>query len=89
VQTATPDRYRGRVSAAEYVVGVGAVELGNFRGGVLGSLTTPSLSAVIGGASSLTGAAVLAAALPALWRYASPAAAEAGPTDLDATAVEA
>lgn len=89
VQTATPDRYRGRVSAAEYVVGVGAVELGNFRGGVLGSLTTPSLSAVIGGASSLTGAAVLAAAVPALWRYTSPAAAEPGPTDLDTTAVEA
>jgi MFS family permease len=69
VQTATPDRYRGRVNAAEYVVGVGAVELGNFRGGVLGSLTTPSLSAVIGGASSLAGTAVLAATVPALRRY--------------------
>jgi MFS family permease len=65
VQTATPDRYRGRVSAAEYVVGVGAVELGNFRAGVLGSLTTPSLSAVIGGGSSLVGAAAVALAPPA------------------------
>lgn len=73
VQAATPDAYRGRVSAAEYVVGVGAVELGNFRGGLLGSLTTPSLSAVIGGASSLGAAAVLAAAVPALLRY-TPAA---------------
>ncbi|MCU1615547.1 MAG: hypothetical protein JWO98_3087 [Frankiales bacterium] len=69
VQAATPDRYRGRVSAAEYVVGVGAVELGNVRGGVLGSLTTPSLSAVIGGASSVAATALLALAVPALRRY--------------------
>jgi hypothetical protein len=73
VQTATPDRYLGRVSAAEYVVGVGAVELGNFRGGVLGSLTTPSVSAVIGGASSLVATGVLAVTVPALLRYRSPA----------------
>jgi MFS family permease len=73
VQTATPDRYRGRVSAAEYVVGVGAPELGNFRGGVLGSLTTPSLSAGIGGACSLAASAVLAVAVPELRRYRSPA----------------
>jgi MFS family permease len=73
VQTATPDRYLGRVSAAEYVVGMGAVELGNFRGGVLGSLTTPSLSAVIGGASSLVATGVLAVSVPALLHYRSPA----------------
>jgi MFS family permease len=69
VQTATPDRYRGRVSAAEFVVGVGAPELGNFRGGVLGSLTTPSLSAGIGGICSLAASAVLAVAVPELRRY--------------------
>ncbi len=73
VQTAAPDRYRGRVSAAEYVVGVGAPELGNFRAGVLGSLTTPSLSASIGGASSLVGSALIALALPALRHFRTPA----------------
>jgi hypothetical protein len=73
VQTATPDAFRGRVSAAEYVVGVGAPELGNFRGGLVGSLISPGASAVIGGASSLVASAVLAVAVPELRRYRSPA----------------
>jgi MFS family permease len=73
VQTSTPDRYRGRVSAAEFVVGVGAPELGNFRGGLIGSLTGPGSSAVIGGLSSLAASAVLAVAVPELRRYRSPA----------------
>jgi hypothetical protein len=54
-------------------VGVGAPELGNFRGGLLGSLTTPGLSAVIGGLSSLAASAVLAVAVPELRRYRVPA----------------
>jgi MFS family permease len=71
-QTATPDNYRGRVGAAEFVVGAAAPQLGNFRAGVLGSLTTPSTSATIGGLSSLVGAAVLTVTLPALIRYRAP-----------------
>jgi predicted MFS family arabinose efflux permease len=71
-QTATPDNYRGRVGAAEFVVGAAAPQLGNFRAGVLGSLTTPSASAAIGGLSSLAGAAALTLALPALIRYRAP-----------------
>ena len=67
--TATPDEVRGRVSAAEFVVGAGAPQVGNFRAGVLASLTTPGTSAVIGGVSSLAGAALIALALPALFRY--------------------
>jgi hypothetical protein len=72
VQTATPDNYRGRVGAAEFVVGAAAPQVGNFRAGVLGSLTTPGLSATIGGLSSLAGAAALALAVPALRRYRPP-----------------
>jgi predicted MFS family arabinose efflux permease len=72
VQTATPDRYRGRVSAAEYVIGAGGPELGNFRAGVLGSWTSPAASSVIGGLSSLLGTAVIALALPAVRRWAAP-----------------
>jgi hypothetical protein len=71
VQTATPDAYRGRVGAAEYLIGAGGPELGNFRAGVVGSLTTPGLSSVIGGACSLVATAVLAVAMPAVRRYAA------------------
>jgi hypothetical protein len=69
LQTATPDRLRGRTSAAEFVVGAGAPQLGNFRAGVLGSLTSPGTSAVIGGVSTLAGAALLTLTVPALRRY--------------------
>jgi MFS family permease len=69
LQLAVPDHLRGRTSSAEFVVGAGAPQLGNFRAGVLGSLTSAGTSAVIGGLSSLVGAAVIAVVLPALPRY--------------------
>lgn len=75
VQMATPDRYRGRVSAAEFVVGSAAPQVGNFRAGVLGSLTSPGLSATIGGISCLGGAALITLTLPAVFRFERPAAA--------------
>jgi hypothetical protein len=71
VQLATPDRYRGRVSAAEYVVGLGGPQLGNFRAGALATLTTPGLSAVIGGLSTITGALLLWWRLPGFAGYRS------------------
>jgi MFS family permease len=84
VQVATPDRYRGRVSATEYVVGACCPQLGNFRAGALGSLTTPAASAVTGGVSVIAGAAVLGLVLPAFTRYEAstvdgPQGTEAGP----------
>jgi predicted MFS family arabinose efflux permease len=69
IQLAVPDHLRGRTSATEFVVGAGAPELGNFRAGVLGSLTSPGASAALGGASSLVGAGLIALLLPALHRY--------------------
>jgi len=69
IQLAVPDHLRGRTSAAEFVVGAGAPQLGNFRAGVLGSATTAGASAAIGGLTSLVGAALIAVFLPALRRY--------------------
>ncbi|MEV6522330.1 MFS transporter [Longispora sp. NPDC051575] len=68
VQVATPDRYRGRVSAAEYVVGVGCPQLGNFRAGAVGSLVSPAFSAVSGGLGVVVGAVLIGLAVPELRR---------------------
>jgi MFS family permease len=69
IQVGTPDAYRGRISAAEFVVGASVPELGNFRAGAIGSLTSPGFSAVVGGLAAAAGTAVLALAVPALVRY--------------------
>ena len=66
---ATPDRLRGRVMAADYVVGAGGAQLGNLEAGVLGSLTSPTISALTGGLVTIAGAVVISLALPALTRY--------------------
>jgi MFS family permease len=72
VQIVTPDTLRGRVSAAEYVVGVGGPQLGNARAGLVASLVTPAFSAVSGGLATVVGAGLIAIAFPALTRYAAP-----------------
>jgi hypothetical protein len=46
---ATPDAYRRRTGAAEFVVGAACPELGNFRAGVVASLTSPGISALPAG----------------------------------------
>lgn len=52
VQLETPDRFRGRVSSVEHVVGVAGPEVGNFRGGVVASLTSAPTALVLGGLSA-------------------------------------
>jgi|SRR5579859_1979661 len=69
VAAATPDRLRGRVMAADYVVGAGGGQLGNLEAGALGSLTTPVISAVAGGLATVAGALVIGLVLPAFSRY--------------------
>jgi MFS family permease len=69
IQVATPDAYRGRTSAAEFVVGAACPELGNFRAGAVASLTSPGMSAVSGGLACVAGARLIALAMPALVRY--------------------
>jgi MFS family permease len=69
VAAVTPDRLRGRVMAADYVVSAGGSQLGNLEAGALGSLTSPAVSALSGGLVTIAGAVVIGMALPAFTRY--------------------
>jgi hypothetical protein len=69
VQTVTPDALRGRVTAADYVVGAGGGQIGNLEAGALGSLTSPAVSALSGDLVTLAGVVVIGLALPAFARY--------------------
>jgi MFS family permease len=69
IQLATPDAYRGRIAATEYVVGAACPELGNFRAGAVASLTSPATSAVAGGLGCVAGAGLIALLMPAFVRY--------------------
>ncbi len=71
VAAVTPDPLRGRVMAADYVVGAGGGQLGNLEAGALASLTSPVTSALAGGLVTVAGAALIALALPAFTRYRS------------------
>jgi MFS family permease len=72
LQSVTPDQFRGRVLAADYVVGAGGGQLGNLEAGALGSLTSPVISALSGGLATVAGALVIGLALPAFTRYRRP-----------------
>ena len=72
VMAATPDRLIGRVMAADYVIGAGGGQLGSLEAGALGSLTSPTVSAVTGGLVTIAGAVVIALAMPAFTRYRRP-----------------
>jgi MFS family permease len=74
VATVTPAQFRGRVMAADYVVGAGGGQLGSLEAGAVGSLTSPAVSALSGGLLTVLGAVVIGAALPAFRRYRAPAA---------------
>ena len=69
VQAVTPDKLRGRVLAADYVVGAGGGQLGNLESGALGSLTSPVISALTGGLLTIVAVAAIGLALPAFRRY--------------------
>jgi MFS family permease len=77
VQQTTPGQFRGRVTAADYVVGVSGGQLGNLEAGALGSLTTPAISALAGGLITVAGAVLIGLALPAFTRYRSQPSTEA------------
>ncbi|NGO68969.1 MFS transporter [Streptomyces boncukensis] len=72
VQWETPDAYRGRVSSVEHVIGVAGPELGNFRGGLLASATSASVSLVTGGLSAALLVACIAVVNPPLRAYRTP-----------------
>jgi MFS family permease len=69
VQGNTPDQLLGRVMAADYVVGAGGSQFGNLEAGALGSLTSPTISALSGGLATIAAAIVVGVAIPAFTRY--------------------
>jgi MFS family permease len=69
VAAVTPDQLRGRLMAADYVVGAGGGQIGNLEAGALGSLTSPTISALSGGLVTIAGAIVISLTLPAFTRY--------------------
>jgi MFS family permease len=71
VAAVTPDRLRGRVMAADYVIGAGGGQIGGLEAGALGSLTSPTVSALTGGLVTIAGAVVIGLALPVFTRYRS------------------
>jgi MFS family permease len=79
VQGVTPDELRGRVSSAEYAVGAGVPQLGNFRAGAVATLTSPTTSAVTGGLTTIVGAALIGLLIPSLTAFRAPARQGQGP----------
>jgi MFS family permease len=71
VQGTTPDQLRGRVTAADYVVGAGGGQLGNLEAGAVGSLASPTISALSGGLGTIAGAILIRVAMPSLASYRS------------------
>ena len=69
VQSVTTDALRGRLTAAEYVIGAGGESLGKLESGTVGSLASPVISALSGGLITVALSAVLAVALPGFARY--------------------
>jgi MFS family permease len=78
VQAATPDQFRGRVNAADFLVGAGGGQLGSVEAGVVGSLTTPVISALSGGLLTIAGVVAIGAVLPGFRRYRAPVSPDAG-----------
>ena len=69
VQEVTPDEFRGRLNAADFLVGAGGSELGSLEAGLVGSWTTPVISALSGGLLTVFGVLAIGAAMPGFRRY--------------------
>ncbi|HEV3231033.1 MAG TPA: MFS transporter [Candidatus Dormibacteraeota bacterium] len=79
IQTITPDRLRGRLSATNSMVVVGGPYLGDFRGGAMASLIGPGTALVAGGVLCVAVCGLIAALLPRLRDYDSTAPPVAAP----------
>ena len=92
VAAVTPSEFRGRVMAADFVVGSGGGQLGSLESGGLAQLTSPVTSALAGGLATVAGSVLIGLALPAFLRYrstsagtdAAPAGTDAAPAGTDA-----
>jgi MFS family permease len=81
VQAVTTDALRGRLTSAEYVIGMGGDSLGSLESGALGSLTSPAISALSGGIATVVLSVVLGLALPKFAAYRASAAASGSVRD--------
>jgi MFS family permease len=73
-QLSTPDALRGRVAAAEQIVGQAGPELGNLRAGLLAHATSGPVALVSGGLMCVAAVAAVGASTPALRRFVTPLA---------------
>lgn len=69
LQTAVPDRLRGRLSSIHTSVVAGGPRIGDFEAGVVASVTTPQISVVSGGLACILGAILIAKRMPELGAY--------------------
>lgn len=68
-QLATPDALRGRVAAAEGIVGMGGPDLGNVRAGAVAGVSSAEVALVSGGVLCVLGVATVAWRVPAVRRF--------------------
>jgi len=76
VQEVATDALRGRLTSAEYVIGVGGDSLGRLESGALGSLTSPVISALSGGIATVVLSVLIGLALPKFAAYRAGASAD-------------
>ena len=69
LQLSVPDELRGRLSGIHIMVVTGGPRVGDFEAGLVAQVFTPTVSVVSGGLLCIAGAAGLAVAVPAFWRY--------------------
>jgi MFS family permease len=72
IQTQTPDRLRGRLSALQQAVVTSGPRLGDGEAGIVAALTNTEFSVVSGGIGCLVGIAIIAKAMPKFVNYQLP-----------------
>jgi hypothetical protein len=76
VQLHTPDVLRGRVAAAEQIIGQAGPDVGNMRGGLIAGATSGMVALVSGGLLCVTAVALVGASTPGLYRFSTTASVE-------------
>jgi MFS family permease len=69
IQTQTPDRLRGRLSALQQAVVTAGPRLGNGEAGIVAALSTTEISVISGGLGCIIGIAIVAKTMPKFVHY--------------------
>lgn len=72
IQLHTPDAVRGRVAAAEHIIGQAGPDVGNMRGGLVANASSALTALVSGGLLCVAAVAAIGATIPALRRIVTP-----------------